>query len=49
MFKTEASYNQLVQRSKTDLGKMINKNSLRELIKPMYKFAKSITKTNSKV
>lgn len=45
----EALYNQLVQGSKTDLSKISSKNSLKGLVKPMYKFAKLVIKTNNKV
>lgn len=41
------SYN---PKPKTDLGRILGKNSLRDgLIRPIYKFIKSVTKTNNKV
>lgn len=50
LMKTENLYNSLVQRSRTDLDRILSKNSLAdELIKCVYKFVKSIIKTSSKV
>lgn len=35
---------------KTDLGEILGKNSLQDgLVKPVYKFAKSVTETRSKL
>ena len=48
--RTKNLYNLLVQRLRTDLDRILGKNLLADrLIKPVWKFAKSVTKTNSKV
>lgn len=44
----ENLYNLLVQRAKTDWGGTLGKSSLK-LVRPIYEFAKSMTKTSSKV
>lgn len=42
------SYNLLIQKPKTDQGWTLGKSPL-ELVRPTYKLAKSMTKTNSKL
>lgn len=50
VIKIKDSYNQLVQKPKKDLDRILDKNFLaKRLIKPMHKFTKSITETSSKV
>lgn len=50
LIKIEDLYNKLIQKSKTDLVRILDKNSLTEkLVRFACKFAKSITETSSKV
>lgn len=50
LMRTKDLHNLLLQRSRTDLDRTSDKNLLADgLVKPIRKFAKSVTKTNSKV
>lgn len=50
LMKIEDLYNPLVQKSRTDLGWTLGKNSLTDrLVRPIHKFTILVTKTNTKI
>lgn len=49
LMKTKSPQEWLIQGLKIDLGEIAGKNPSERLVWPTYKFAKSVTETNSKV
>lgn len=50
IIRTKNLHNQLIQRQKIDLGRILGKNSsIKKLVKPVYKFAKLVIEISNKV